>query len=126
MSDLVTLGHMKISVTVPSVLRRLGDASVSGIMSALTKFACLCAVSHEVAYNRVGTLSFPLCFTVRVRIGKPPTAAIPGKIDEGPTAFAISWEIGGNMDAVETPLGKEVASYVGQTALNPLTVTQHT
>lgn len=49
-----------------------------------------------------------------------------GQKDEAPTAFASSWEIGGNMDGVETPLGKEAASYVGQTASNPLTVTQHT
>lgn len=46
--------------------------------------------------------------------------------DEAPTAFASSQEIGGNMAGVQTLLGKEVASYVGHTASNPLTVTQHT
>lgn len=77
--DLVTLGHIKTSsVTVPSALRQLGDASVLGIMSALTRLACLGAVSHEVAYTGVGALSFPLCLTVRGRMGKPPTAAKPG------------------------------------------------
>lgn len=125
--DLVPIGHIKTSsVTGPSVLSGVADASVSGIMSALARLACLCAVSHEVAYTAVGTLTFSLCLTVRVRIGEPPTAANPRRIDEAPTAFAFSLEIGGNMDAVETPLGKEAASYVGQTASNPLTVTQYT
>lgn len=107
-------------------MRGLGDASALGIMTALTRLACLCKVSHEVAYMAEGTLSFPLCLTVRVRMWKPPTAANPGKKDEAPMAFASSWEIGGNMDGVQTPLGKEAASYVGQSASNPLTVTQHT
>lgn len=107
MSDLVTLGHIKISsVTVPSVLRGLGDASVLGIMSALTRLACLCAVSHEVAYRAVGTLSFPLCLTVRVRIGKPPTAANPGKIDEAPTAFDLQLGDWGQHGRGGNPSGK--------------------
>lgn len=72
-----------------------------------------------------GTLSFPLCLTVRGRMGKPPTAANPGKKMKHQRHSPPVRRLGGNMAGVQTLLGKEAASYVGHTASDPLTVTQH-